>query len=141
MVIKVRIALVVSLMVLAVTGIDAQTQQPLQKIVINYPTRTGQIWPLYIAKEGGYYQKYGYDVNLVFGVHPAGIAMLVSGEAAMTAYTLEQAMTASSVTPAAPFASAPGKRGVAKLPRFAEPVIAVLRLLCSYANCAAGPPA
>jgi ABC-type nitrate/sulfonate/bicarbonate transport system substrate-binding protein len=92
MVIKLRIALVLAL---AVTGIHAQTQ-PLQKIVINYPTRTGQIWPLYIAKEGGYYQKYGYDVSLVFGVHPAGIAMLVSGEAAMTAYTLEQAMTASS---------------------------------------------
>jgi ABC-type nitrate/sulfonate/bicarbonate transport system substrate-binding protein len=70
--------------------------QPLQKIVINYPTRTGQIWPLYIAKEGGYYQKYGYDVSLVFGVHPAGIAMIVSGEAAMTAYTLEQAMIAGS---------------------------------------------
>src|SRR5437762_7924918 len=68
----------------------------LQKIAINYPARTGQIWPLYLAKEGGYYQKYGLDVNLVFGVHPAGIAMVVSGEAAMTAYTLEQAMMAAS---------------------------------------------
>ncbi|HEY4364357.1 MAG TPA: ABC transporter substrate-binding protein [Bryobacteraceae bacterium] len=68
----------------------------LQKITINYPTRTSQVWPLYLAKEGGYYQKYGLDVNLVFGVHPAGIAMLVSGEAVMTAYTLEQAMQASS---------------------------------------------
>jgi ABC-type nitrate/sulfonate/bicarbonate transport system substrate-binding protein len=67
-----------------------------QKIAINYPTRTGQIWPLANAKEGGYYQKYGYDVSLVFGVHPAGIAMVVSGEAAMTAYALEQAMIASS---------------------------------------------
>jgi ABC-type nitrate/sulfonate/bicarbonate transport system substrate-binding protein len=69
---------------------------PLQKISINYPTRTGQSWPLYIAKEGHYYEKYGLDVNLVFGVHPAGIAMVVSGEAAMTAYTLEQSMQASS---------------------------------------------
>jgi len=69
---------------------------PLQKVNINYPTRTGQVWPLYLAKEGGYYQKYGYDVSLVFGVHPAGIAMVVSGEAVMTAYTLEQAMIASS---------------------------------------------
>src|SRR5580704_5343592 len=76
----------------------AQAAKPaqLQKININYPTRTGQAWPLYIAKEGGYYQKYGFDATLVFGVHPAGIAMLVSGEAVMTAYTLEQAMTASS---------------------------------------------
>ena len=74
----------------------AWAQKPLQKLTINYPTRTGQVWPLYIAKEGGYYQKYGYDVNLAFGVHPAGIAMVVSGEAVMTAYTLEQSMIAAS---------------------------------------------
>ena len=33
-------------------------------------------------------------MNLVFAIHPAGIAMLVSGEAVMTPYTLEQSMTA-----------------------------------------------
>ena len=65
-----------------------------QKIAINYPARTGTTWPLYIAKEGGYYQKYGFDVDLKFGVHPAGIAMIVSGEGAMTNYTLEQALQA-----------------------------------------------
>jgi len=70
-------------------------QQP-QKIKINYPARTGTTWPLYIAKDGGYYAKYGLDVDLVFGVHPAGIAMVVSGEAVMTNYTLEQAMQAAS---------------------------------------------
>src|SRR5947199_6002734 len=70
--------------------------QPLQKVTINYPTRTGQVWPLYLAKEGGYYQKYGFDVTLVFGVHPAGIAMVVSDQAVMTPYTLEQAMQAAS---------------------------------------------
>jgi ABC-type nitrate/sulfonate/bicarbonate transport system substrate-binding protein len=48
-----------------------------------------------MAKEGGYYQKYGLDVDLVFGVHPAGIAMLVSGDGAMTNYTLEQSLQAS----------------------------------------------
>lgn len=68
---------------------------PLQKININYPTRTGQVWPLYIAKEGGYFQKYGLDANLIFGIHPAGIAMLVSGQVVMTTYTLEQSMVAS----------------------------------------------
>jgi ABC-type nitrate/sulfonate/bicarbonate transport system substrate-binding protein len=67
-----------------------------EKITINYPARTGTTWPFYIAKEGGYYQKYGLDVNLVFGVHPAGIAMVVSGEAVMTNYTMEQAMAAAS---------------------------------------------
>lgn len=94
MAVKFRIALLATA-ILAVNASWGQTK-PLQKIVINYPTRTAQIWPMYIAKEGGYYQKYGFDVSLVFGVHPAGIAMLVSGEAVMTAYTLEQAMIASS---------------------------------------------
>ena len=47
----------------------AAGQQP-QKITINYPTRSGASWPMYIAKEGGYYQKYGLDVDLQFGVHP-----------------------------------------------------------------------
>jgi len=68
--------------------------QPLQKITINYATRTAQVWPLYIAKEGGYYQKYGLDASLVFAIHPAAVAMIVSGEAVMTPYTLEQSMTA-----------------------------------------------
>src|SRR5215831_16115018 len=69
--------------------------QPLQKIIINYPTRSGASWPMYIAKEGGYYQKYGLDVDLQFGVHPAGIAMLVNGEAKESNYSLEQSMDAS----------------------------------------------
>jgi ABC-type nitrate/sulfonate/bicarbonate transport system substrate-binding protein len=68
----------------------------LQKITINFPTRSGASWPMYLAKEAGYYQKYGYDVTLQFGAHPAGIAMLVSGEAAMTNYSLEQALQAAS---------------------------------------------
>ena len=55
----------------------------LQKITINYPTRSGASWPMFIAKEGGYYQKYGLDVDLLFGVHPTGVAMLTSGQAAM----------------------------------------------------------
>ena len=70
--------------------------QSLQKITINYPTRSGASWPLYIAKEGGYYQKYGLDVDLQFGVHPAGIAMLTSGQAVMVNHSLEQGMVASS---------------------------------------------
>jgi ABC-type nitrate/sulfonate/bicarbonate transport system substrate-binding protein len=85
------------LLALALTAFPAWPQTPaLQKITINYATRTGTTWPMYIALEGGYFQKYGLDVNAVFGVHPAGIAMLVSGEAVMTTYPLEQAMTAAS---------------------------------------------
>jgi ABC-type nitrate/sulfonate/bicarbonate transport system substrate-binding protein len=70
--------------------------QQTQKIKINYPARTGTAWPLYIAKDGGYYAKYGLDVDLVFGAHPAGIAMLVNGDAVMANYPLEQAMQAAS---------------------------------------------
>jgi len=69
-------------------------QQP-QKITVNFPTRSGASWPLFIAKEGGYYQKYGLDANLVFANHPAGVAMVISGEAQMTSYSLESAMQAS----------------------------------------------
>ena len=69
---------------------------PLQKVTINYPTRSGASWPLYIAKNGGYYEKYGLDVDLQFGVHPAGIAMLTSGQAVMVNHSLEQGMVASS---------------------------------------------
>jgi hypothetical protein len=50
--------------------------QALQKITINFPTRSGASWPLFLAKEGGYYQKYGLDVDLVFAGHPGGIAMV-----------------------------------------------------------------
>src|SRR5215470_20378590 len=68
----------------------------LQKVTINYATRTGTTWPLYIASEAGYFHKYGLDADIVFGVHPAGIAMVVSGEAVMTNYPLEQAMQVAS---------------------------------------------
>jgi ABC-type nitrate/sulfonate/bicarbonate transport system substrate-binding protein len=67
----------------------------LQKITISFPTRSAASWPLFVAKEGGYYEKYGLDVTLTFGVHPTGVAMVNSGEAAMTNYSLESAMQAS----------------------------------------------
>src|SRR5437773_892044 len=70
-------------------GSAQASAQALQKITINFPTRSGASWPLFIAKEGGYYQKYGLDVELVFAGHPAGIAMVVSGEAKMSSYNLE----------------------------------------------------
>src|ERR1700689_1376243 len=89
--------LLTGLLASILTASGALAQAPaLQKITVNYAARTGTTWPLYLAKEGGYYQKYGLDVNLVFAVHPAGIAMVVSGEASMTNYPLEQAMAASS---------------------------------------------
>ena len=63
-------------------------------VTINYPAKAPANWPIFLAKEGGYYQKYGIDAKLVFAVHPAGMAMLVSGEAQMTNYPMDQAMQA-----------------------------------------------
>jgi ABC-type nitrate/sulfonate/bicarbonate transport system substrate-binding protein len=77
--------------VLAVVG-TAPRAQSLQKVTINYPTRSGASWPLYLARDGGYYQKHGLAVDLQFGVHPAGVAMLTSGQAAMVNHSLEQGM-------------------------------------------------
>src|SRR5438132_13121449 len=90
-----RVVLLAAAVVLAALGGWPRAQAP-QKVTINYPTRSGASWPMYIAKEGGYYQKYGLDVDLQFGVHPAGIAMLTSGQAVMVNHSLEQGMVASS---------------------------------------------
>ena len=90
-----RVSLAVFAALLLAPHIYTQTP-PLQKITINYATRTGTSWPLYIAKEAGYFRKYGLDVDIAFAVHPAGIAMVISEGAAMTNYPLEQAMLAGS---------------------------------------------
>lgn len=89
-----RIVLAIAVALIAL--VNWPYAQSLQKVTINYPTRSGASWPLYLAKEGGYYQKYGLDVDLQFGVHPAGIAMLTSGQAVMVNHSLEQGMVASS---------------------------------------------
>jgi len=70
--------------------------EPARKIVINYPNKSGSQWPLFLAKEQGLYQKYGLDVELNFGVHPAGVAMLASGQGQMVNSSLEQLMQAAS---------------------------------------------
>src|SRR5512145_2113036 len=67
-----------------------------EEVTVCYPTRSGASWPMFLAKEGGYYRKHGLEVNVVFGVHPACVAMLVSGEAQMANYGLEPSMLASS---------------------------------------------
>jgi len=96
-----RISLV-ALLAVALTTPAAFTQQPaLLKTAINYPARSGGSWPLFIAKEGGYYQKYGLDVELVFGAGNLGVAMISSGQAAMTNSSMEQALQASSRDPSA----------------------------------------
>lgn len=76
-------------------------QGQLQKTAINFPTRSGASWPMFIAKAGGYYEKYGLDVNLAFGSATIGVAMITSGEAAMTNSSMEQALQAASRDPSA----------------------------------------
>jgi ABC-type nitrate/sulfonate/bicarbonate transport system substrate-binding protein len=86
-VLRVPFAVIAALAVLPVFG-------QMKEITINYPAKAPANWPLFLAKEGGYYQKYGLDAKLVFAVHPAGMAMVVSGEAVMTNYPMDQAMQA-----------------------------------------------
>lgn len=76
--------------VLFVAPVFSQTRD----ITINYPAKAPANWPIFLAKEGGYYQKYGLNAKLAFAVHPAGMAMVVSGEAQMTNYPMDQAMQA-----------------------------------------------
>src|SRR5215475_13011900 len=93
-----RIALATLIGVVLLSSVLISAQQP-QKTAINFPTRSGASWPMFIAKEGGYYQKYGLDVNLAFGAGTIGVAMISSGEAAMTNSSMEQALQASSRDP------------------------------------------
>jgi ABC-type nitrate/sulfonate/bicarbonate transport system substrate-binding protein len=82
------------LAILALAAPALAAQSPAQRITIHYPARTSSNWAMWIAREGGYYHKYGLEAALEFGVHPAGIAMLVSGGAVMTNYSLEQTLQA-----------------------------------------------
>ena len=79
----------------ALVGSPVLRAQSAAKLTISYPTRSGASWPLWLAKHAGIYEKHGLDVTLEFGVHPAGIAMLVSGQAQMINYGLEQILAAS----------------------------------------------
>src|SRR6476619_848207 len=59
------------------------------------PTRSASSWTMWIAKEAGYYDKYGLDVTPEFGVHPVGIAGLISGDVQFTNYSLDDVSAAS----------------------------------------------
>ncbi len=99
MITRIRFAFLVT--ALLMTSIASAQTPPLQKITINYPAKSGGSWPMFIAKEGGYYQKYGLDVSLAFGAGTLGFAMITSGDAVMSNASMEQAMQASSRDPGA----------------------------------------
>jgi ABC-type nitrate/sulfonate/bicarbonate transport system substrate-binding protein len=103
------LSLVVALSAVIAFSIFAQAPQ---NITINYPAKAPANWPLFLAKEGGYYQKYGVNATMVFGVHPAGIAMIVSGEAQATNYPMEQAMQAASQDGSLVIMGSPMNRGL-----------------------------
>jgi ABC-type nitrate/sulfonate/bicarbonate transport system substrate-binding protein len=91
-----RIAVALLFTVAALTLSLSGQQAQLRKVKINFPTRSAASWPMFIAKEGGYYAKNGLDVELVFGAGNLGVAMIASGEAVMTNSSMEQALQASS---------------------------------------------
>jgi ABC-type nitrate/sulfonate/bicarbonate transport system substrate-binding protein len=68
----------------------------IQKVTALYGARSGASWPMWIAQNGGYYRKHGLDVELVFGVHPAPIAAVISGNAAMTSAGADPALLSAS---------------------------------------------
>ncbi|MBZ5634971.1 MAG: ABC transporter substrate-binding protein [Acidobacteriia bacterium] len=106
------LAAAVAAAALTVVAINVQAQAPSQKVTINYPAKAPANWPLFLAKEGGYYQKYGVNATMVFGVHPAGIAMIVSEEAQATNYPMEQAMLAASKDGSLVIMGSPMNRGL-----------------------------
>src|SRR5215208_4090690 len=73
--------------------------QPLQKTVAMIGARSGASWPLWIAKEARLYAKYGLDVELVYAVHPAPIAAIIAGQAAMTSSGSDPALLAAAKEP------------------------------------------
>jgi ABC-type nitrate/sulfonate/bicarbonate transport system substrate-binding protein len=85
-------AIAAAVFIISTTAVSVQS---LQAVTVNFPTRSGASWPLFLAKEGGYYEKHGLNVTLVFAGHPAGIAMVLNGEAQLSSYNLESVMQAS----------------------------------------------
>jgi ABC-type nitrate/sulfonate/bicarbonate transport system substrate-binding protein len=73
--------------------------QPAQKTVAMIGARSGASWPLWIAKDAGFYAKHGLNVDLVYAVHPAPIAAVISGQAAMTSSGSDPALLAASKDP------------------------------------------
>jgi ABC-type nitrate/sulfonate/bicarbonate transport system substrate-binding protein len=94
-------ALAIALLLWVENPVSAQSAPAarLPKVTALYGARSGASWPMWIAKEGGYYRKHGLDVELVFGIHPAPIAAVISGNAAMTSAGADPALLSASKDP------------------------------------------
>ena len=75
-------------------------QAAMTKAMAVYPSRGAPSWPLWIAQHTGIFKRNGLDVDLKFGVHPAGMAAMVGGEAQFTVYNVEQLLIAAVREPA-----------------------------------------
>src|SRR5580658_6067994 len=67
---------------------------PGQAITIVYQALGGVAWPLFVAQEGGYYEKYGLEVHLEFVAYPGAVTMLVHDQAAMAISGLQEILPA-----------------------------------------------
>lgn len=65
-----------------------------ERITVAYQSAGGIAWPLYIASQGGYYRKYGLDVDLVMAGFPGGLSMLINDRSVMTIAGLQQLIPA-----------------------------------------------
>lgn len=85
-------ALFVALAVAAAA--PALADAKLKDVTIVYPTPGSTSWPIWFAKEGGYFEKYGLNVKVDLAMHPAGPAAVASGEALTHNLGLNSAMLA-----------------------------------------------
>lgn len=72
----------------------ALAEGKLKDVAIVYPTPGSTSWPIWFAKEGGYFEKYGLNVKVEMAMHPAGPAAVASGEALTHNLGLDSAMLA-----------------------------------------------
>ncbi len=96
---------------LLATPTQARAQTSITRVKAIYPSRSAANWPLWIASQAGYLKEEGVEAELIFGLHPAGLAALVGGEAQFTVYGLEQVLTAVAREPALMIASSYLNRG------------------------------
>ena len=57
-----------------------QWEEGPKKYVVTSQALSGASWPLFIGIEGGYFEKYGLDLELKYSRHPAGVAGVSSGD-------------------------------------------------------------
>ena len=87
---------IAALLILFGFGATPALAQSLRKAAAMVGARSGASWPLWLAKDAGLYTKYGLDVELVYAVHPAPIAAVITGHAAMTSSGSDPALLAAS---------------------------------------------